>query len=164
VLNISGAGTGSLTTVTNGTPYYLVVQHRNSVETWSGTGKSFTSNLLNYDFTTASTQAYSDGVSPNLPTKQINGKWCFWSGEVTNNYFIEFDDLIQVYNKYLLALEDPGYYPEDLTGNQFVEFDDVLLVYNNYSLGIYSQNPLNPVLSTKHSKQNKEITNKSSKE
>jgi hypothetical protein len=81
--------------------------------------------------------------------KQINGKWCFWSGEVTNNYFIEFDDLIQVYNKYLLALEDPGYYMEDVTGNGYVTFDDVFLVYNNYRAEVYSQNPLKGVLTGK---------------
>jgi hypothetical protein len=39
-----------------------------------------------------------------------------------------------------------------------------LLVYNNYSIGIWSQNPLNPVLSAKHIKQDKEIINKSSEE
>jgi hypothetical protein len=159
LLNSSGAGTGSFTTVTGGTPYYLVVRHRNCVETWSATGKSFTSNQLNYDFTTASAQAYSDGVSPNLPMKQISGKWCFWSGDVTHNYFIEYDDLIQVYNKYFLGLEVPGYWDEDVTGNGFVEYDDLLLVYNNYFYGIYSQNPLIPVLSTRPIK-GQEILNK----
>jgi hypothetical protein len=95
--------------------------------------------------------------------KQLNGKWCFWSGEVTNNYFIEFEDLIQVYNKYFLGLEDPGYYGEDVTGNGYVEFDDLMLVYNNYLAGVYSQNPLNPVLNAKPIKL-REIINKSSKE
>ena len=42
VLSSTGAGTGSLTTVTNGTSYYLVVQHRNSIETWSKQGNQFT--------------------------------------------------------------------------------------------------------------------------
>jgi hypothetical protein len=163
VLSSSGAGTGSLISVLNGTSYYLVVKHRNSIETWSATGKSFTSNLLNYDFTTASAQAYSDGVSTNLPMKQIGSKWCFWSGDVTQNYFIEFDDLIQVYNKYFLGLEVPGYYVEDVTGNGYVEYDDLLLVYNNYKAEVYSQNPLNPVLTAKHIK-GRQILNNSSKQ
>jgi hypothetical protein len=106
-----------------------------------------------YNFTTASTQAYSDGVSPNLPMKQKNGKWCIYSGEITNNYFIEYDDLILEYNKYFLGLEEPGYYLEDVTGNGFVEYDDLLLVYNNYFYGIYSQNPLTPVLTARPIKQ-----------
>ncbi len=40
--------------------------------------------------------------------------------------------LSKVYNFYLLGLEDPGWYVEDVTGNGFVEFDDLVLVYNNY--------------------------------
>ena len=158
-LSSTGTGTVSLTTVKNDTSYYLVVKHRNSIETWSKIGKSFTSNLLDYDFTTAETQAYSDGVSSNLPMKQIGSKWCFWSGEVTNSYFIEFSDLIQVYNFYLLGLEDPGYYVEDVTGNGYVEFDDLVLVYNNYLAEIWSQNPLNPVLTARPIKVKEEDNN-----
>jgi hypothetical protein len=149
ILNTVGQGSALYTLVPDATSYYLVVKHRNSIETWSASGQSFGGGALSYDFTTAQNKAYSDGVSPNLPMKQINGKWCFWSGEVTDNYFIEFGDLIKVYNKYLLALGDPGYHVEDVTGNGFVEFNDVLLVYNNYAIGIWSQNPLNPVLTAK---------------
>jgi hypothetical protein len=154
VLNTSGNSAANFSIAADATNYYLVVKHRNSIETWSKLPQQFTGGTLTYDFTTAATQAYSDGVSPNLPMNQINGKWCFWSGDVTHNYFIEYDDLIQVYNKYLLALEDPGYWDEDVTGNGFVEFDDVLLVYNNYGLGIWSQNPLNPVQMSKPNKIN----------
>jgi hypothetical protein len=158
-LNTSGSGLVKFRQALNGTNYYLVVQHRNSIETWSKLGQQFTNSEMIYNFTTASTQAYSDGVSSNLPMKQKNGKWCFWSGDVTHSYFIEYDDLIQVYNKYFLGLEVPGYYIEDVTGNGFVEYDDLLLVYNNYFYEIYSQNPLNPVLSTRPIKV-KEINNK----
>lgn len=153
LLNTAGQGTLYMTSAADATNYYIAISHRNAVETWSSTGQAFSSYLLNYDFTTASSKAYSDGISTNLPMKQVGSKWCFWSGEVTNNYFIEFDDLIQVYNFYLLALEDPGYYPEDLNYNGYVEFDDVVLEYNNYTLGIWSQNPLNPVLISKPLKQ-----------
>jgi hypothetical protein len=149
VLSTTGAGTANFFLAADAANYYLAVKHRNAVETWSANPQQFTGGALSYDFTTASNKAYSDGVSTNLPMKQVGSKWCFWSGDVTHNYFIEYDDLLQVYNFYLLALEDPGYWVEDVSGNQFVEFDDVLLVYNNYSSGIWSQNPLNPVLFTK---------------
>jgi hypothetical protein len=149
VLSTTGAGTANFFLAADAANYYLAVKHRNAVETWSANPQQFTGGALSYDFTTASNKAYSDGVSTNLPMKQVGSKWCFWSGDVTHNYFIEYDDLLQVYNFYLLALEDPGYWVEDVSGNQFVEFDDVILVYNNYSSGIWSQNPLNPVLFTK---------------
>jgi hypothetical protein len=146
VLNSSGEGAGLFNSSTETGSHYVVVKHRNAIETWSANPQSFTNGLLSYDFTTASNKAYSDGVSTHLPMKQIGSKWCFYSGEVTNNYFIEYNDLIQVYNFYLLMLEYPGYYVEDVTGNGFVEYNDLVLVYNNYLNGIYSQNPLNPVL------------------
>lgn len=148
LVDASGRAITNFFSVSDGTNYYLAVKHRNSVETWSANPVAFSSGKLSYDFTTASTKAYSDGVNTNLPMVQIGSKWCFWSGEVTNNYFIEFDDLLTVYNFYLLALEDPGYYTEDITGNGFVEFDDVVLVYNNYNIGVWSQNPLNPVFTS----------------
>jgi hypothetical protein len=148
-LNSSGVGAAYffLSSPENAASHYIAIKHRNAVETWSANPQTFTGGALSYDFTTASSKAYSDGVNPNPPMKQIGTKWSFWSGDVTHNYFVEYDDLLQVYNKYLLALEEPGYWDEDVTGNGFVEFDDVLLVYNNYSIGIWSQNPLNPVLS-----------------
>jgi hypothetical protein len=76
-------------------------------------------------------------------------KWCIYSGEVTNNYSIEYNDLIQVYNFYSLVLINPGYYVEDVTGNGFVEYDDLVLVYNNYLAEVYSHNPLNTFLTAK---------------
>jgi hypothetical protein len=163
VLSSTGAGTANFYSAADATNYYIAVKHRNAVETWSANPQQFTGGTLSYDFTTASNKAYSDGVSTNLPMKQIVSKWCFWSGDVTYNYFIEYDDLLQVYNKYLLALEDPGYWVEDVTGNEFVEFDDVLLVYNNYTLAIWSQNPMNPVLSAKLIKV-KEVINNSNRQ
>ena len=143
LLNNLGTGKQSFNNVVEGTEYYIVLKHRNSVETWSKLPQSFTGGALTYNFTTDSTKAYGN----NLTLKGT--KWCLFSGEVTNNYFIEYNDLIQVYNFYLLVLENPGYYIEDVTGNGFVEYDDLVLVYNNYFAQVYSHNPLNPVLSTR---------------
>jgi hypothetical protein len=157
VLSSSGSGNANFFSAADGTNYYIVVKHRNSIETWSKTAQAFNGGTLSYDFTSAANKAYGDNM------KLKGTKWCIYNGEVTNNYFIEFDDLIQVYNKYLLALEDPGYYVEDVTGNGYVEFDDLMLVYNNYLAGVYSKNPLNPVLTAKPIKV-REIINESSKE
>ncbi|MBK6505795.1 MAG: hypothetical protein IPG02_09030 [Ignavibacteria bacterium] len=59
-VSLSGAGTASVvfTGAVNGVSYYIVVKHRNSVETWSKTGgEVFVNGILNYDFTTAASQA-----------------------------------------------------------------------------------------------------------
>jgi hypothetical protein len=145
-LNFTHAATGT---------YYLVIKHRNSIETWSKEGGlPFTEGTsIIYDFTNDSSKAFGNNM------KKVAGKWCIYSGDVTQNYFIEFDDLLQVYNFYLLAIEEPGYYTEDVTGNGYVEYDDLVLVYNNYRAEVYSQNPLNPVLNIKSIKV-REILNK----
>jgi hypothetical protein len=156
--SITFSGNFLFPNVSSGT-YFIALKHRNSIETWSKSGGEsiIKGSTINYDFTNAQNKAYGN----NLKLKGT--KWCIYSGEVTVNYFIEYDDLIQVYNKYLLGLENPGYYVEDVTGNGFVEYDDLVLVYNNYIAEVYSKNPLNPVLSTSPIKVN-EINNKIKKQ
>jgi len=123
VLTSSGAGTGSLTTVLNGTSYYLVVKHRNSIETWSGTGKSFASNLLNYDFTTASSQAFGNNM------KLKSGKWCIYSGDVDQDGSVDLTDMIIVDNDNANFVT--GYVPSDVNGDLFTDLSDLIIVDNN---------------------------------
>ncbi|MBK6507417.1 MAG: hypothetical protein IPG02_17655 [Ignavibacteria bacterium] len=61
-LSNSGAGTFSFMNVQNGTDYYLVIMHRNSIETWSSTGVSFVFDTLSYDFTDSSSKAFGNTV------------------------------------------------------------------------------------------------------
>ncbi|MDQ3020236.1 MAG: hypothetical protein M3R36_06670, partial [Bacteroidota bacterium] len=50
VLNNSGAGSFIFFNITNGTNYYLVIRHRNSIETWSSSAIAFSAGTLTYDF------------------------------------------------------------------------------------------------------------------
>jgi photosystem II stability/assembly factor-like uncharacterized protein len=50
--------------VVNGTPYYIVVDHRNSIETWSKSGgETFVAGALAFDFTTAASQAFGSNLA-----------------------------------------------------------------------------------------------------
>ena len=42
--------------------YYLVIKHRNSIETWSSTPVSLLPDVISYDFSTTSSQAYGDNM------------------------------------------------------------------------------------------------------
>ena len=42
--------------------YYITIKHRNSIETTSALPVSFAGSIINYDFTTAATQAYGDNM------------------------------------------------------------------------------------------------------
>ena len=123
VLNSSGAGTGSLTSVLNGASYYLVVRHRNALETWSGTGKTFSSNLLNYDFTSASTQAYGNNM------KLKGSKWTIFNGDVNQDGVVDLSDvgLVDIDNLNFVT----GYVLTDVNGDNIVDLSDISIVDNN---------------------------------
>ncbi len=63
-LVLSATGTANLTFTRAATgSYYIVVNHRNHLETWSKLPQSFVGGTpLSYDFTTAATQAYGDNM------------------------------------------------------------------------------------------------------
>jgi hypothetical protein len=50
--------------------YYVVVKHRNSIETWSGTPLNFGIPAISYDFSSAAGQAYGSNL------KLLSGKVC----------------------------------------------------------------------------------------
>jgi len=124
-LQSMGSGSFSFTKVSNATDYYLVLRHRNSVETWSGSPVRFSADVLNYDFTTTASQAYGN----NLILKGT--KYCIYSGDVDQNGFIDGADLSIVDND--AANFVVGYVPSDVTGNNIVDGLDLLIVDNNSS-------------------------------
>ena len=126
----SGYATGSFTLATNGTPYYVVVKHRNSIETWSDTsGKSFSAYSMNYDFTNNSGKAYGANMI------QKNTKWCIFGGDMTSSTPGVKDGLVD--GSDLAAIDNDntnfvtGYVDTDLTGEQIVDGSDLAIVDNN---------------------------------
>jgi peptidoglycan/xylan/chitin deacetylase (PgdA/CDA1 family) len=122
VLDSLGVGIFTFTNALNGTPYYLTVKHRNSVETWSSDSHSFTSYALIYDFTNSQNKAYGN----NLKLK--GGKYCIYSGDVNQDGFVISDDYSGVDN-------DNFYYEyhqvNDINGDGFVTSDDYTYIDNN---------------------------------
>lgn len=120
-----------------GASYYLVVNHRNAVETWSAESGISLAASQSYNMSTDAAQAYGSNL------KLINDKYCIYSGEVTDDYYLELGDVVAVYNAYLNdPAGDPRYVTEDLNGDGYVDLSDVVMGYNNYLPSIYSINPL----------------------
>lgn len=134
VLNTSGSGSANFTTLIDGTPYYLVLKHRNSLETWSAAGNAFSGALLNYNFTTDSAKAYG-----NKLTKKGN-KWCIYSGDVNQDGTINSSDLSIIYNDALNY--SSGYLISDITGDNFVDIQDLVICDNNNFNSIAKSSPL----------------------
>jgi hypothetical protein len=126
-LDSIGQGTMKLSgAIRNGT-YYLVIRHRNSIETWSTTGGLlFDKSVNNYDFTSAITQAYGS----NLLLKGT--KWCIISGDVNQDGSIDAIDRSACWNDRNLS----GYYTTDLNGDGSVDALDRSIAWNNRNLSV----------------------------
>jgi hypothetical protein len=133
LLDNNGHGSANFFTAANGIPYYLVVKHRNGLETWSASPQSFSSNALSYDFTSASNKAYGNNL------KLIGSKWCIYSGDVNQDGFINSSDVNSVYTSNVIGIT--GYNATDLTGDSFTEIADLNIVYTNSASGIQVNRP-----------------------
>lgn len=133
LLNNSGIGTGSFLNALNGIPYYLVVKHRNGLETWSASPQAFVANTLSYDFTTSSNKAYGNNL------KLIGSKWCIYGGDVNQDGFVETTDVSQVFTENVNGTT--GYLSTDLNGDGFTEIEDLNIVFRNNVLGVVRIKP-----------------------
>lgn len=109
--------------IVQGNSYYLSINHRNSIETWSANPVMISNDTTVYDFTTSSNQAYGDNMT------EVNGKFCFFSGDVNKDGIIEGSDLLLIDND--AAISVPGYIVTDLNGDEIVDGSDAAIAENN---------------------------------
>jgi hypothetical protein len=105
--------------------YYIVVKHRNSVETWS-MPVTFTGSSLSYDFTDAASKAYGNNLI------QKGTKFCIYGADVNQDRSVDLKDASPIQNainNYLWGYS----LITDTTGDQFVDLKDSSVEYNNQS-------------------------------
>lgn len=110
-------------TAVNSTPYYIVVKHRNSIETWSSAAQSFTNGTLYYNFTTANTQAFGNNMI------NAGGKWSFYVGDVNQDGIVDASDVSLVDNDALSGVF--GSAITDLNCDGIVDVSDLSVIDNN---------------------------------
>ena len=126
VADSSGYGSFQFSNAVNGADYYIQLEHRNSLETWSNTPQQFTASVLDYDFTTANTQAYGDNMI------QINAspvRFGIYNGDVNQDGIIDLNDVLMIYND--ANAFGSGYVVTDINGDSVVDLNDVIIAYNN---------------------------------
>ncbi len=133
LLNSSGMGTFSFYNPVNGIPYYIEVQHRNSIQTWSNNGYSFGLNQLSYDLTTTSSKAFGN----NLKLKGT--KWTIFSGDENQDGIVDLTDLINIYNASSNFVS--GYVSSDINGDGITNITDLIITYNNLINYVSIQRP-----------------------
>ncbi|MEO8447220.1 MAG: hypothetical protein ABI528_06970, partial [bacterium] len=126
VIGINSAGTFNFTNVNNGTPYYVILSHRNSLETWSASPQTFTANIMSYDFTNAAGSAFGNNLK-QVDTSPV--EYAVYSGDVDKEGTIDAADMILIFNDVITFAS--GYLSSDVTGNNFTDAGDMIVAYNN---------------------------------
>lgn len=121
-LSSSGTGVCSFGNAPSGS-YYIVIHHRNHLETWSSAPVLFaTGTPANYDFTTGLTKAYGSNM------KQIGSICVLYGGDINQDGQIFGDD----YTILVSQFGKDGYISSDLNGDTFVDGYDLPIIYSNF--------------------------------
>jgi len=126
VLDSSGTSLFNFSNAINDTPYYLVIKHRNSIETWSKLGVSFSSGVLMYDFTTSANKAHGNNmIQVNTSPK----RFAIYNGDVNQDGIVDASDAAIIDND--ASIFTTGYVSSDLTGDGTVDGSDAVIADNN---------------------------------
>jgi hypothetical protein len=124
-LNVNGTLVINTIPVSLTGSYYLVIKHRNSLETWSAAPVDFSgAGPILYDFSSAITQAYGSNMKP------MGSVFVIWGGDANQDGIVDGADMSAIYN----ASQPPallGYNPEDVNGDGIVDGADMSMIYNN---------------------------------
>jgi hypothetical protein len=122
-----------------GNYYYIVVKHRNSVETWSS-DSVLIGGTTSYDFSTSVNQAYNDGGANAPLVDDGTGIFLIYSGDITQDGAVDFNDYPDLDSENLLGTY-PAYLATDLNGDGITDFNDYPLLDTNNLLGLLLQRP-----------------------
>lgn len=114
--------------VAMGESYFIVIRHRNSIETWSSSPVSFSGATISYNFTDAATSAFGGNL------KLVSGKFVIYGGDVNQDGQVDSADMTPVDNDSSNFIT--GYLSSDCNGDGIVDTADMTLLDNNSSLFI----------------------------
>ena len=118
--------------------YYIVINHRNSIQTWSATPVYLDASAPLYNFNVPA-NVYGGNLFDFL-----DGNYGIYNGDVNQDCYIATDDVTLVDNDNLLGLSPCGSYVTDVDGDGYVSTGDVTITDNNNSVGVTCQFPLEP--------------------
>ena len=111
--------------------YYIVLKHRNCIETWSAGGGILYNpeTLMSYDFTDSDSKAFGNNL---VKVNNSPEKFAMFSGDVNYDNSIELSDIINVFND--ASDFEAGNKVTDLDGDGTVGLADLLIAFNNASI------------------------------
>jgi hypothetical protein len=132
ILLTNGTAACTFSTAPNGS-FYVVVKHRNAVQTWSANPVAIGA-TSSYNFTTAANKAFGDNM------KEVeSGVWAFYTGDLNQ------DDLIDLTDYSIWETDNNnfefGNFPTDLNGDGLVDLSDYSIWESNSNAFIFSFYP-----------------------
>ncbi len=119
----TGTTVFSFSNALNSTDYYIIVKHKNSLETWSSQPVRFNFGTASYNFTDSVTRAYGNNLI------FVSDKYCIYSGDVNQDGTIDAEDFGMIENEAFNF--GTGISGEDLNGDYIVDAFDLSVVDNN---------------------------------
>jgi hypothetical protein len=116
--------------------YYIVIKHRNHIETWSQI-TSFAGATTNYNFTDALSKAWGNNMV------LVGSAYCIYTGDTNLDEYVDGFDLIITFN--LNKLGGFGYQVSDINADGFIDGFDLIRVFNNNKKGVGMNTPLAPL-------------------
>ncbi|MEO6695037.1 MAG: glycoside hydrolase family 9 protein, partial [Ignavibacteria bacterium] len=108
--------------------YYIIIKHRNSIETWSRSGgQSYISgSMFSYDFTSDSAQAFGNN---ELRVDSSPLLYANYSGDINQDGSADATDMALIENDAFNFAS--GYIMTDVTGDRITDASDLSIVDNN---------------------------------
>lgn len=113
--------------------YYIVIRHRNSIETVSAEPVSFYGAAITYNFN-VNTKAFGNNMAITS-----DGWWTIYGGDVSQDGIIDTGDMTPVDNASRIFLS--GYLYQDVNGDGFIDTADMTIIDNNASQFIGAMHP-----------------------
>lgn len=116
--------------------YYRIVKHRNSIETWSNIGISYTRGSSSHHNFVPDGNSYGNNMAIVSTSPFYRG---MFSGDIDQNLVIDLSDVTTVYNEASAFVT--GYKKTDVTGDNITDLTDLLITYNNNADFVISVRP-----------------------
>ena len=107
---------------------YIVVRHRNHLETWSADPVSFANDTVSYNFTIAASQAFADNQK-----EVATGIFAIMVGDINQDGVVDLSDLVYMDND--LTNGTVAYVVTDLNGDGVVDLSDLVIIDGNITNG-----------------------------
>ena len=122
---------------THGGNYYIKVSNRNHLSTWTSIAVPFNTETIDWDFTTASLQAY--GSDPQVQVSHSPDLFAFYLGDLDQNGWIDASDF-NIFEPELTA-GSTGFYTSDFDGGGWVDAVDFNLFEPRITAGNAAEYP-----------------------